>query len=276
MIRGFKTREVYLAVGSKGAWVPAPSSSMPIGGTGWGSMSQLTNGFFATVNGAYEAKAYTLTWPYIRGDAAHTLIDLLSRAGSQNVSYLDPFASDNVLSKMAGTPYLLATTYSPVGYSTNATVLAEAAPIGYGPMQGLSFVGTTSDGDDHTYAENLVVPPGMRLSVTAHGTNTNKVVQLNGSAVSSDVQAEVKNNTSAPLFTTLTVSSGTQTGAQVDWIRGMYSDITDPAPDTSTFVEPRGGGNLVVVPQTLTVSGISARVDDYTMSVDLKEVWPWL
>jgi len=247
---------------------------MPIGGQGWGAVSQYTNGLYGIVGSKYEGKAYTLNWPFLRGAQADAVMSMFSRSAGEPVFYLDPFAGDNILSPLAGTPYMLAETESPVAYDEKARVLAQTIAIGSEPWYGLQFTGaSTTDGANHVYSERIVVPADKKLLVVADGTNTGAVVKINGTAVGAtpvSVTATSMSNTVA----TLTISGGLGVSATVNWVRAVIV----PASSTDTisgFAEPHGGGNLQVPPQTFSVTGLTAPTRDYAIAVDLKEVWPW-
>ena len=272
--RGLATRECFISVGSRGAWLTAPASTMPIGGQGWGAISQYTNGLYGIIGSKYEGKAYTFNWPFLRGANAFSVINMFSRAAGKPVFYLDPFSNDNILSPLAGTPYMLAETDSPVAFDEKATTLAQSLAIGSEPWNALSFTGTApTDGNSHVYKERIVIPADKKLLVVADGTNTGAVVKIDGTAVGATpvaITADSLNNKTVYL----TIDGGQSAVAIVNWVRAaiLPSSSTDTI---SGFAEPRGGGNLQVSPQTFAVTGMTAATQDYAITIDLREVWAW-
>ena len=272
MSRGCDTREVFVAVGNKYMWVKSPDANMNISTTGWGAGSQFTNGAFGTTATRYAAKAYSLGWTFLRGQQAKDLISLFAYAGTDPVFYLDPFASDNILSSLSGNPAMLAETYSPVAYTITGEPLAASEVSSY--PQGRALVFEAASGPD-TYTERIVIPAGKTLSVWATGVDTDKVLKVNGTAVAPTTLVQVSATATSNLPVNLTIGNPLGVAARIEWVRAVIRDTgTDVV--LSDYAPPMGGGNMRVSPQSFSLTGISANTDTYAAGVELKEVWSWL
>ena len=272
MSRGCSTREVFVAVGNKYMWVKSPDANMAITPTGWGNSSQFTNGALGTVATRYGAKGYSLGWTYLKDQQAKDLTMLFAYAGTDPVFYLDPFASDNILSVLAGTPAMLAETYSPVAYTTTGEALATSEVSSY--PQGRALVFEAASGPD-MYTERIVIPAGKTLSVWATGVDTDKVLKVNGTAVAPTTLVQVSATATDNKPVNLTIGNPLGVAARIEWVRAVIRDTgTDVA--LSDYAPPMGGGNMRVSPQSFSLTGISANTDTYAAGVELKEVWSWL
>ena len=262
---------VFVAVGNKHAWIKPPDSGMSIAGSGWGSATQFTNGSFGTVASTFAGKGDSLGWAFLRKSQALDIRRLFQYAGTDPVFYLDPFAQDNILSAMSGTPYLLAETYSPVAYTEVGTSVAASIPSSGPNGKALLF---NAVANSSVYTERIVIPEGYTLSVMASGTNTQAVLKVSGASVAAGTSVHVTAS-DGDVDTMLTIGNTTGATAQIEWVRGVIQK-TGANVDLSEYAEPMGGGNMRVVPQTFTLTGDSAALGYYAAGVELREVWPWL
>ena len=119
-------REVFMSVGPRRAWIKAPDSGVAMPVQNWGALNQLVNGAVGGTVSRYGAKTYSLSWSFLKADEYRKIAGLFSEAGSDRVFYLDPFAKDNILSKLARTQLSVPAT-PPT--ATSRTLLAPGTTV---------------------------------------------------------------------------------------------------------------------------------------------------
>lgn len=258
----------YLRVGSKTAWVRPPDNGLEMSPKTWGSTTQLINGSNGVVGSANYARTYTLSWNLIWGDDFRTLFNLLSTAGNQRVYYMDKFSiSESCLSPLAGKPYLLAETMSPVAYDDTGKVLARVVN-----ETSLQFDAVTAgDGKPHEYVENIQLPKGWRLNIVARGVNTERAVSVSGSGLVSGQTLAINGDADKEIPLRI---AGNGTASRVDEITCFMTPGTGVA--NTAWKMPTGTTEMRVVPGSMSVTGVNAATGAYSMSVEVTEVWPWL
>lgn len=267
---GFES-SVYLKVGSDGGMFKPPDRSLTMSPTSWGSSTQLVNGSNATIASEYSARTYNLSWDVLDGKQFDTLDTMMATAGTKEVYYLDGFqVVGNIVSPLAGKPYLLSETLSPVVYDTNGIQLASN-------VNGeLVFKATAAtDNKEHKYVEKIVVPAGYRATIKAWGTNTERVLTFNGVAVSAARTTSVVARTDQIVELVIKPAG---LSATLTKICVTLTKFNEAEPTNIQWSRPRGTTSLRVVPGSYSVTGITTAFNGglYTASVDIVEVWPWL
>ena len=186
-------REVFMSVGPRQAWIKAPDSGVAMPVQNWGALNQLVNGAVGGTVSRYGAKTYSLSWSFLKADEYRKIAGLFSEAGNDRVFYLDPFAKDNILSKLAGHPYLLAESYSKLAYNDAGTALAVQADIGSEPYKGLRITDTSGG----VYSEYLTVPSGYAVTLAKSGDNLVRY-RWGGRALAGDVDSFRRRSGSCP------------------------------------------------------------------------------
>lgn len=275
---GILDRRAYLQVGGRSAYIPLPDAGISMSPVSWGTTTQLVNGSNGVVASEYSARTYSLSWTILRKPDYLSISDLLSNAGSQSVLYLDKFlgVGTNMLSPLAGKPYLLAESMSPLSYDNNGVRLSGPGTGSNPPFRPLVFQAkTASDSLVHSYSETVVVPRGYSVLVVASGTNTEAAVTFNGVALASRVPtvASAPSNTDKR-FDLVIKHPGT--AASLDYVKAVLFPTGTTQPTDLDYAPPEGVGVLRVVPGSLSVTGLSATTGLYSMTCDVQEVWPWL
>ena len=260
-------REVFMSVGPRQAWIKAPDSGVAMPVKNWGALNQLVNGAVGGTVSRYGAKTYSLSWSFLKADEYRKIAGLFSEAGNDKVFYLDPFAKDNVLSKLAGHPYLLAESYSKLAYDDAGTALAVQADIGSEPYKGLRITDTSGG----VYSEYLTVPSGYAVTLAKSGDN---LVRYRWGGTGNYTTLSTAITVVPGANSVLEVAVGGAAGT-LNWARAVIHKIGSAPADISNYVAPMGGGNLMVVPGSFQTTGINAAHGEYSASVELQEVWAW-
>ena len=260
-------RKVFMSVGKRQGWIKAPDSGMAMPTQNWGSLSQFVNGSMGGVASRYGAKSYSLSWSFLKQNEYREIAALFSEAGNDGVFYLDPFASDNILSKLAGHPYLLAESYSQLAFDKNGTELAVQTDIGFEPYRGLRV----SNASGGTYLEYLTGPSGYSVTLAKNGDG---LVRYRWGATGSYVTLGNATTVSPGGNNVLEVAIGGVVGT-INWVRAAIHKTGSPPADFSRYSPPMGGGNLMVVPGSFQAAGINAAHGEYSANVEVQEVWAW-
>lgn len=268
--RGCPTREVFFDVGGYSSWMPAPDENMGSANAPWGASTQLTNGLNATVSSAYEGKTYDLTWSFLREDGATAFRKLFSNAGNKPVFFLDPFASDNILSPFLATPYLHVDSMTPLAYDDSGL---QIATTGTGIVDGMPTPVFTGGGNSvsskHDYTERIVVPEDKYLVIDAKGSPGSGIT-VNGEMLTNNEPVTFN----GPLEVNVTLSAS---APQYD-LRNVVAQILpmhEPVPNTLPEKHGLGGGNLRVVPGSAVLTPVNKVLGIYAASISLTEVWAW-
>ena len=269
------TRAV-VRIGNRYEDIPAPRSGIEMSPAGWGVSSQLVNGGMASVASEYAPRTYNLSWSVLNHTEMLKVQSLFAYAGQQDLWYRDLFlgGQGNILSPLAGMPYLLAETMSPVAYDDNGVVIASAVANAAAPYRALNITTTAAtDMTTHAYTESILLPAGYRVTVCAYGTNTQNAVTFNGTALTAGTPISVSSSTST--FKDLIIRN-TTTETTVLGIAAVLTLSAAPAPTTVVWSPPEGAGKMRVVPGSFNITGLSAKTGLYSASVNVTEVWPWL
>lgn len=260
--------KAYLSVGGRAALVRPPDKGMSMGLKNWGSATQLINGSNSTVASAYSSRTFNMSWTAVRTSDSDLLTDMLAFAGTSEVKYLDRFvAGGNILSPLAGKPWVLAETLSPLSRDDKGVVLATSDGAR------LTFTASAATDDKtHEYTEKVHVPAGYRATVRAWGTATERVLSFNGVAVSATPTSVVATTTDMVVNLTFRAAGAS---AVVEKVTVVLTPAAAPMP-TPEWTVPKGTTTLRVVPGSFGVTGINAVNGFVSLSCDLVEVWPWL
>lgn len=263
-----QSTKVFVSVGKRSAWIKAPDSGLDMPSTNWGAITQLVNGAASGVASRLSSRLYSLNWSYLKRADFEAIDALFSEAGEDRVLYLDPFAKDNALSKLGGHPYLLAESFSKLAWDINGVERARVADLEQEPYKGLQVIKTTGE----PYIEAVAVPAGYSITIVRNGSNLVRYRWEGSTTFTKITSGAALTPPSGSGVIEIEIGNGVGT---LNWVRAVVHKTGSVPANVKSYAPPRGGGNMMVVPGSYQVSGISAIHGEYSASVELQEVWAW-
>lgn len=267
--------EAVVSVGGRISRIRPPDTGLSMALASWGNQAKLVNGANAVVGSAFSARAYSMSWTALSEEDFLKVQEVFAFAGEDTVLYRDKFhVASNVLSPLAARPHLLADTFSPVAFDNFGVVLGSTTRIATDPGRALSLASRTpTDGQVHSYTEQILVPGGYDAYARAYGVgDVGQMVAFNGGNLSGTVRKAAVPSDSV---VTLTITAAPITAA-LHWVSVVLVPGALQAPEMTAYRAPTGVGPLRVVPGTFSITGITAGYGKYSCTVDVVEVWPWL